>query len=642
MPTIDEEVLGLRTKYIKDNNLALIRAIVGDASGNVPADIPGWVWVRVQSSNGLSDKRRVLPPAGKAMNLKAGAAVTLEYDKMGNLRIAEPDTQTDLSGGVNVLANIVQPGATPRMTQGSIETLRVVPTNPASLMVGVKGWGPIVGATAYQFAGAAVDLTSHVPASGDMCYAVIFVKSDYTTTEAFASTARSTADVPLDAADIQECISAATAGSTPVWAIKLVGGQTTITQDNIDVDGVDLRQMVNTASSAGAAYYQTVQAGGMDLTQRDKLNIYAGTGISISAGDSASPSVTSLQILAALGQSDLPAGIPLKVKNTSGATANANDVGYLDYDGSSGYVYKTTTTANLEATWCVVVTGAANNSDIYVARRGQVTVKLNANCSVGDYLTTSTTAGQAAVNTGMRPEVFAVALTANVSGAGGTCTAMLLCNTRFVPFAYTEAIYSLANHTDTDFVATINGAPTATSVVYNAPSAGTDDNLPPQYPGNLGRLCLINTDRGNSVRFIEACNTGTKTITTTSSTDSWASGDTITIRSQVAVQSGLGCYLAELDMSHQTIIPTLARAFAPDLEAYDSASNWQALFVHPYEAYGGSKLEYIVTQVGGVAMKASMPAVKIINRRFAFGQESSGASTANLFIRTFGYWLAEP
>jgi hypothetical protein len=253
MPTVDEEILGLTTHYRRVNNLDLIRAVVGDASGNVQADLPGWVWVRIQSSNGLFDKRRVLPPAGKAMSLKAGSAVTLEYDKMGNLRIAEPDTQAALSGGVNVLAQVVQPTATPRITQSSLETLRVIQTSPASSVVGVKAWNVILGATEYQFSGAAVDLTSFVPASGNMRYAVIFVKSDYATTEVFASTARSVADVPLDSADIQECITAATAGSTPVWAIKLIGGQTAITQDNIDTEGLDLRQMVNTAAGGGDA-----------------------------------------------------------------------------------------------------------------------------------------------------------------------------------------------------------------------------------------------------------------------------------------------------------------------------------------------------------------------------------------------------
>lgn len=254
MPTVDEEILGLKTRYRRENNLDLIRAVVGTADGVViDPTAPGFIWVRLQTSNGLSAPRRVLGPAGKAMSLQAGAAVNLEYDKMGQLRVAEPDNLTVLAGGGNPIANIVQPTTTtvPRMTQGSIETLRVIPSAPASLIVAVKAWHPLVSGTAYQFAGAQVDLTSYVPSSGNMCYAVIFVKSDYSTIEVFASTARGVADLPLDVADIQECITAATAGSTPVWAIKLVGGQTTITQDNLDLDGVDLRQMVNVASSGG-------------------------------------------------------------------------------------------------------------------------------------------------------------------------------------------------------------------------------------------------------------------------------------------------------------------------------------------------------------------------------------------------------
>lgn len=275
MSTIEEEILGLQTNYRKENNLAYLPATVGDASGNVQADILGWVWVRIQSSNGLFDKRRVLPPAGKAMSLKAGAAVTLEYDKKGNLRIAEPDTLVDLSGGVNVIAQVVQPATTapPRLTQGSLETLRVVQSSPASLIVAVKSWNPIVSGTQYFFAGATVDLTSFVPSAGNMRYAVIFVKNDYATTEVFASTARSTADVPLDSADIQECIAQAAATSTPVWAIKLTGGQTTITQDNIDMDGVDLRQLVNVASAAATNFDVILTDDNGDVLSDDNGNI---------------------------------------------------------------------------------------------------------------------------------------------------------------------------------------------------------------------------------------------------------------------------------------------------------------------------------------------------------------------------------
>ena len=166
MPTVDEEILGLKTRYRKENNLDLIRAVVGTADGTVAdTTAPGFIWVRLQTSNGLSAPRRVLGPAGKAMSLQAGAAVNLEYDKMGQLRIAEPDNLTVIAGGSNPIAQVVQPttATTPRLSQGSIETLRVIPSSPASLIVAVKGWNPIVSGTPYQFAGVQVDLTSYVP-----------------------------------------------------------------------------------------------------------------------------------------------------------------------------------------------------------------------------------------------------------------------------------------------------------------------------------------------------------------------------------------------------------------------------------------------------------------------------------------------
>jgi hypothetical protein len=59
------------------------------------------------------------------------------------------------------------------------------------------------------------------------------------------STARGVADLPLGPADVQECLSAASRGSTPTWAVKLIGGQTNIAKADLDTDARDLRQLVN-------------------------------------------------------------------------------------------------------------------------------------------------------------------------------------------------------------------------------------------------------------------------------------------------------------------------------------------------------------------------------------------------------------
>ena len=110
-----------------------------------------------------------------------------------------------------------------------------------------------------------------------------------------------------------------------------------------------------------------------------------------------------------------------KIKNGSGATLAANKVGYFDVAGD----FVTTTSASkLASPWAAVISGGANNTQIVVGQ-GRVVVELTANCSIGDFLISSTTAGRAGVVAVWEEAVLAVALTANTDGAGGTCEAML-------------------------------------------------------------------------------------------------------------------------------------------------------------------------------------------------------------------------
>lgn len=329
----------------------------------------------------------------------------------------------------------------------------------------------------------------------------------------------------------------------------------------------------------------------------------------------------------------------LVVKNTSGSTATANEAGYIDASGE----YKTTTTANLEANWCAVVSGAANNSDIVVARRGRVTIKLNANCAAGDFLSLSSTAGSAAVNTTFRAECFAVALTANVGGAGGTCSALLLTHTRFVSTSNSNFAYNVGSHANTNFVATINGSPSTTSVVYNAPSAGSDTVIvPANGSSNWAKMRLYNTTRG-TYRLIESVNTGTKTITTVASTDSWASGDTIKIESQTTT-TGLTAKAIEVDLTQATAltaIPKTARAAVWEVTVYDTSTTGNAVFLHPFEAYASSKL----TGGRNAALSVSMLAhvtIKLINRCFCIYSEAGGATSKTTALALTGYFEACP
>jgi hypothetical protein len=319
-----------------------------------------------------------------------------------------------------------------------------------------------------------------------------------------------------------------------------------------------------------------------------------------------------------------------RVKNTSGATANAGDVGYIDSAGE----YKTTTTANDDVAWCVVSTGGANNANIYVARRGRITVNYTGTApSIGHYLVTSTTAGSAARQTTMRPEVFAVCLAA---GAGGTVEVLLISETQFFAISNDNNIYRVDSHSDSDFVATINGAPTATTVVYNAPSAGSEDAINNTSSSELAKAVLHNTTRGTT-RLISSVNTGTNTITTVSSVDSWADTDTITIESQT-VTSGSAFKYIDLDLSQQSAVPVLARAILIETYGVDSGASTRTNW-HPFETASGSKTQARFNPSAGQRVD-SIVAIPLLERVFTYRSEASGAATKSDIFNIRGYWAA--
>lgn len=330
----------------------------------------------------------------------------------------------------------------------------------------------------------------------------------------------------------------------------------------------------------------------------------------------------------------------------TGYTAVATELGYITRDTTYGTVYKNDPGANYPAVGelCVVVslgsagTGAAG-STIWVAQRGVVTLKLNANCAIGDYLITSSTAGQAAVLTAMRYEVFAIAESANAGGAGGTCRARLYTNTQEIPASSTNNAYQVLGTSTTAFVATINGAPTATSVVYNAPSSGNENAIVPNSATLLLKARLWNTTRG-TYRLITAVNTATNTITTVSSADAWASGDTITIESQTTV-TGVGFKMAELDFSQQTVVPTLARAIVTQLNIIDTTDPAAFVALHLYESYANSKnrFQYANSANGNNNIVVSVP---IISGVVCTTVNTTGTGTTNYTNRLTGYHLAIP
>lgn len=321
-----------------------------------------------------------------------------------------------------------------------------------------------------------------------------------------------------------------------------------------------------------------------------------------------------------------------RVKNTSAAVATANDAGYINEDGE----YKTTTTAYGDVAWCVVVKGGANNADIYVARRGRMTVALNGNCSAGDYLYTSTTAGQAQPQAYTRPELFAVALTANAGGAGGTCSALLLCNRDFVPKTDADYLLRVNSASDSGWNGSCNGAPAGAVVTYND-LGGNENSMVPAATTQLGKIVLRNTTRSEDA-YISSVNTGANQITVTNAAHvaAWQNADVITVVSTTV--SGGGIDWLDIDFSEDGTVPTLAVAVSINFAASDGGAHFSAyVLLHPYDTYAASRYQLTYNEEGGYQI--SLP---LFQRRIATQWNASGAGTLDAICRLEGWWEARP
>lgn len=248
---VDIDILALRQTYRKHNNLDPIPASLGDENGAIrDPHQPGKVAIREYTDNGLSASRYVLLPTGTNIAFTPGADVWLGYDRKGRECIIDPNSDGATAKGEDPVASVAAQSSRD-VSPFDIQALVVLPANLASLMVSVRAWNPIVNGVYSPFKGKGqVDLTDYVPASGYLCYAALFVTDDYLDIEITSSTPELSSEVIDVDAHVQECLDAATNTDRPVWAIQLVGGQTTIKKRDIKA-GRDLRQLINTASSIG-------------------------------------------------------------------------------------------------------------------------------------------------------------------------------------------------------------------------------------------------------------------------------------------------------------------------------------------------------------------------------------------------------
>lgn len=323
-------------------------------------------------------------------------------------------------------------------------------------------------------------------------------------------------------------------------------------------------------------------------------------------------------------------------KNVSATTAVFNDVGFLDEAGE----YQTTTDEGDNVAWCVVVVGNDDDDNIFVKRRGNVTVNyIGSAPNAGDFLITSTTGGSGKQQVVMHPAIFGVALAA---GAGGKVEALLLTGTIYSPLSSANAVVQVSSADDTDFVALIDaagvGGLTATNVPYDTITSGNENVIDPVSATELGKMVLHNTTRSTS-RLITAVDTANNAITTVSSVDSWADNDAITIRSQTCDRGGSPFFI-DVDLSQTSELPTLTRAIAMQSNKRDTAANF-GLWSHEFATFSVFKQQFVLAQAANVfnSFAVTLP---LIGRTFCYSATANGAATSLILYNLMGVYIAIP
>jgi hypothetical protein len=324
-----------------------------------------------------------------------------------------------------------------------------------------------------------------------------------------------------------------------------------------------------------------------------------------------------------------------KIKNTSGATAAAGNLGYINEAGE----YKTTTTAGDIKSWAVVVVGGANNADIYVGTRGRFPVTYTSTApTAGQFLTTSTVAGAALATSAISPAIMAVALAA---GSGGLVEALLLTGRPTILRDDSHYLYGVNAASDSDFISTIATLPGGAVLTYGAVSSGAANTIVPWVALDAafnGKVVLHNTTRGTSA-LISAVVTGTSTITLTANVPAgWQTGDTITTRSQTNTASLFGgaARYFDLDFSGMATKPGLGVAIGFQAGIADTGAGGAIIAVHPYESNSNAKS---FQQWGQVITQRNNLQMYIPNNqnRVCIGWNASGSATVQIFFQHVGW-----
>jgi hypothetical protein len=194
-------------------------------------------------------------------------------------------------------------------------------------------------------------------------------------------------------------------------------------------------------------------------------------------------------------------------------------------------------------------------------------------------------------------------------------------------------IFRVDNAASSPFSGKINGAPSATEVVYdNEVNENCLKNLG-TGADRWGRFVLHNTTRGNS-RLITDFDETIKKIYTESSADDWADDDDITLQSQTCTQAG---YM-DVDLSNELSSDEIVAYI--NIEATDKSGaeeHGRRIIAHPYESYDMGKRRFNNLYLAGEKTSTAYLIPIISQRLCVMFDDCSDVGTSITVMATLEY-----
>jgi len=330
-------------------NLEHKRGLLGNSSGEVRNTANTGYYVRIEKSPGIYDSAVVLTlRPGAIVDPRVNIPVWIGYDPyIKRDAIVGMDYTALASKGISPLhGNPNDPAAANLTSSNTLSWLYCRPhtDNTKPFYAQVYPANLVSRDEVVTFAGTEIDLSSYAPDNGYHRYVIVFLKSDFSTLEAFGSTQQLTTSA-LDDTDLTEAYIQRTTDSIAIRAFAMTGTDTRL--NGRFVDSPYLRQLVSDMA------IHKVQVGDSWFDASCKSGIVAAPGASdVQAG----------KFWQASGTWELPPGsasyrryyhLPLTAFNpgASGATwtpANANTLAGFRLDAAGELLY---TEADIHADW---------------------------------------------------------------------------------------------------------------------------------------------------------------------------------------------------------------------------------------------------------------------------------------------------